>query len=129
MKKFLFMAIGVFMFLCTEAVYAAPTDVGWQQSVTYCVDGVADQPVSQVFAYFDYVIEAPAQATSQVFSYLADPAEVAQPKFNMALPVFRLCYGKSIMLNAYTIQMNRYESMRGLQGCLTPNSRARHVSE
>lgn len=130
MKKLLFLAIGALMFLCTEAI-AAPCDVGWQQhqSVTCYTDGMDTQPVQQVFAYVDYVIEAPAQADVQYFPYWATPAESARHIFDMALPVFRLCNGKSFMFCASTLnRINSNATVEGLRGCLSPNSRARHVS-
>ena len=110
MKKFLFLAIGLFMFLAADA--AVTYDVGQpQQSKNVMLLQQADaQPMVVDFICADYSVTTTiaTAAETEFTCYEAMPIEVRTQVFEFTLPVFRLCVNKS---NAF--KSNLYTGWRG----------------
>lgn len=93
MKRFLFLAIGLLMFVAMDA--APAYDVGAAQqsisSVQYVQTEVRPVVVDFVYVASADVIETAAPVISSDYSYQAMPMEVLEQVYKIEMPVFRLC--------------------------------------
>ena len=93
MKRFLFLAIGLLMFVAMDA--APAYDVGAAQqsisSVQYVQTEVQPVVVDFVYVTSADVIETAAPVISSGYFYQAMPMEVLEQVYKIEMPVFRLC--------------------------------------
>ena len=110
MKKFLFLAIGLLMFVAAQATTAYDTGQQPQNEKVLLLQQADVQPMVMDFVYVDYTIETIATVTGTEYTiYEAAPAEVRTQVFDLTLPVFRLCTHKA---NAF--KSNLYTGWRGV---------------
>ena len=111
MKKFLFLAIGLLMFVAAQATTAY--DVGQQpQNEKVLLLQQADvQPMVMDFVYADYTVETIATVTGTEYTiYEAAPAEVRTQVFDFTLPVFRLCSHRANMSKSQIVNSWRWHN-------------------
>ena len=109
MKKFLFLAIGLLMFVAADA--APAYDVGQQQTDQVMLMQQVDGSQMVVdFVYTDNTVVTIATTTeTEYVIYQADFADVRTQVFNLTMPVFRLCSHRA---NAF--KSNLYTGWRGV---------------
>ena len=120
MKRFLILAGLCIAFACMAS--AAPPYGPEQPQSVMCTLSSADAPtiVADIeYAYAAY--EMPAQVQVEYTIYQAMPMEVSQPKFDLDMPVFRLCRNRSHAYTGYIVigKLARND--------LPPNRRARNA--
>lgn len=102
MKRFLIFS-GLCMLMACMAS-AAPPSIQEQPQSAICTLQSIDAPtiVADIeYAYAAY--EMPAQVQVEYTIYQAMPMEVSQPKFDLDMPVFRLCRNRSYAYTGYIV--------------------------
>ena len=117
MKRFLFLAIGLLMFVAMDATPAY--DVGVKQSISSVQYVQTEVPMVVDFVYVASVdaIETTTPVISSNFFYLAMPMETLEQVYKIEMPVFRLCTrSQRIVSNLHTgwrgqlnLPPNRYD--------------------
>lgn len=92
MKRFLFLAIGLLMFVAMDA--APAYDVGAKQSISsvqYVQTEIQPVVVDFVYVASADVIETAAPVISSDYFYQTIPIDVLEQVYKIEMPVFRLC--------------------------------------
>ena len=116
MKRFLFLAIGLLMFVAMDA--APAYDVGAKQSISsvqYVQTEVQQVVVDFVYVASADVIETAAPVISSDYFYQAMPMEILEQVYKFEMPVFRLC------IRSQRIKSNLITGWRGHANLPPPN--------
>ena len=120
MKRFLFLAIGLLMFVAMDA--APAYDVGAKQSISsvqYVQTEVQPVVVDFVYVASADVIETATPISSSDYFYQAMPMEIMEQVYKIEIPVFRLC------IRSQRIKSDLITGWRGHANLQHPNRRDR----
>ena len=120
MKRFLFLAIGLLMFIAMDA--APMYDVGAKQGISSVQIVQSEvQPVVMDLVYVASadVIETAIPISSSDYFYQAMPMEILEQVYKIEMPVFRLC------IRSQRIKSDLITGWRGHANLPPPNRRDR----